>query len=260
MEKYLYLSATPEALIASMLPPAEFGNYLAVGTEKRTRGQAIFFEVDLQKVKNRIPEEYINRRCVPQNGIPKRSVYVSIYRVLENIPLEALKNLYLVTDDGRVLELSQGSFEPDENDMGLHLYQELLPVTPRVASSLNPKEFMQYMTGQVEQIQLPKLFFVELNLDELSNNPENGSIENLPYLNIEHLKDCLIGLKREPQKIKKTVIRFFIGDLLYRTCKNGFFVGDKNTLLYYPFPSHEELQGKYYSWWKSASLLGFKNI
>lgn len=43
MKRYLYLSLLPEALIASMLPPEEFGNYLAVGTKKRTRGQAIFF-------------------------------------------------------------------------------------------------------------------------------------------------------------------------------------------------------------------------
>lgn len=33
MERYLYLSITPEALISSMLPPAEFGNYQAVGTK-----------------------------------------------------------------------------------------------------------------------------------------------------------------------------------------------------------------------------------
>ncbi len=31
---YLYLSMTPESLVASMLPPEQFGNYLAVGTRK----------------------------------------------------------------------------------------------------------------------------------------------------------------------------------------------------------------------------------
>jgi hypothetical protein len=30
----------PEALIASMLPPVDFGTYLAVGTKKRTSGDA----------------------------------------------------------------------------------------------------------------------------------------------------------------------------------------------------------------------------
>ena len=42
-EHYLYFSVTPEALIASGLQPEEFGSYLAVGTQKRARGQAVFF-------------------------------------------------------------------------------------------------------------------------------------------------------------------------------------------------------------------------
>ena len=45
MKTYLYLSLFPEALVASMLPPDDFETYLAVGTQKRTRGQAMFFEV-----------------------------------------------------------------------------------------------------------------------------------------------------------------------------------------------------------------------
>jgi len=258
MEKYLYLSATPEALIASMLPPEDFGSYLAVGTEKRSRGQAIFFEVDIEKMKDLLPMDYIDSRCVIINNRPKRSVYISIYRVLENIPLEALKNLYLVTDDGMVLELKQGVYQENENELELHLYQELMPVTPRIASSLSPKEFLTYMTGQVEHIRLPKLFFVELSLNGLATDPINGKADNLPYPNIEHLRDCLIGLKYEPQKIKKTVIRFFQGDFLFRTCKNGFFIGDKDNLLFYPFPSIEELESKYFKWWKSASIISFK--
>ncbi len=258
MDRYLYLSATPEALIASMLSPTDFASYLAVGTEKRTRGQAIFFEVDMELVKNIVDIEYINRKCVPENGNPKRSVYISIYRVIENLPLNALKSLYLTTDDGKVLELKQAPFITDEDDLGLHLYQELLPVTPRVASSLNPKEFLYYMTGQVDHIRIPKLFFVELNLNSLSDDPINASVEDLPYPNIEHLRDCLIGLKNEPQKIKKTVIRFYQGDILYRTCKNGFFIGDEKSLLFYPFPEQKELEEKHYSWWKSASIIGIK--
>jgi hypothetical protein len=46
MTVHLYLSLIPEALIASMLTPEEFGAYYAVGSEKRSRGQAIFFEID----------------------------------------------------------------------------------------------------------------------------------------------------------------------------------------------------------------------
>lgn len=44
MNKFFYLSVLPEALIASMLPPKDFGEYMATGTRKKTQGQAIFLK------------------------------------------------------------------------------------------------------------------------------------------------------------------------------------------------------------------------
>lgn len=257
MKKYLYLSLTPEALIASMLPPNEFGTYFAVGTKKRTRGQAIFFEVDREKLDSYFPLHLIETRCVPQeDGKPKRSVYLSIYRVLEHIPLEALKNLYLVTDDGRVLELEKGKYEEKTNDE-LHLYQQLCPVSPMIASIASPTKFIEILTDKKKPIWVPKIVFVELELGELANNPETGSTDDLPYPNIYHLRDCLIGLRNKPDKPSKTIIRTFKGELFYRMCKNGFFVGEANSFLFYPFPTKEELNDKYHVWWRSATDIGF---
>ena len=43
MSKYLYLSITPEALIASMLPPIEFGGIHGYGDEeKQQRSDDLF--------------------------------------------------------------------------------------------------------------------------------------------------------------------------------------------------------------------------
>ena len=112
MSKYLYLSVTPEALIASMLPPAEFGEYMATGTKKSNKGQMIFFEVDMDQVKDLVDMDYIEKNCVRHDdGQPKHSVYLSVYRVLETIPLQALKNLYLTTDNGIVLELTPSKYD-----------------------------------------------------------------------------------------------------------------------------------------------------
>ena len=258
MERYLYLTLTPEALISSMLKPSEFGNYIAIGAKKRTRGQAIFFEIDQDLASDYIPWDFVEKRCIPDKiGNPKSSVYLSIYRVLEVIPLNALKNLYLVTDDGRVLELKKAKYnKKKETDNELHLYQELCPVTPRIASSLPPTKLMQLVTDKTHPIYVPKLVFVELILNELAIDPIKGSSDNLPYTNLEHLRDCLVSLQQTPDKSTKTVIRFFQGELLYRTCKNGFFAGSQGTFLYYPFPTIEELEGKYYTWWRSATLIG----
>lgn len=258
MQNYLYFSLTPEALIASMLPPQDFGNYFAVGTKKRTRGQAMFFEVDVNKIGDHFPIEQIEKRCVPHSdGTPKRSVYLSIYRVLEHLPLEALKDLYLVTDDGRVLALQQGEYNKKPDD-SLHLYQELSPVTPRIASGFSPDEFLKHVTDTSQPVSVPKLVFVELNLNSLAEDPSEGSEQDLPYPNIDHLRDCLIGLLKKPSKATKTVIRTFHGELFFRTCKNGFFVGDKNKMLYYPFPSIQDMTDKYYVWWRSALNVGLR--
>ncbi len=256
MKRYLYLSLTPEALIASMLPPEEFGNYLAVGTKKRTRGQALFFEINPDFESDYFPMKDIETKCIPHsNGSPKRSSYLSIYRVLEHVPLSAFMNLYLVTDDGRTLGLERKEYKEEEQD-GLHLYQELSPVTPRIASKLSAKDFVGFVTDRSQPVSVPKLVFVELALNGLMSDPVNASVKNLPYQNIDHLRDCLIGLNEKPDKPTKTVIRYFQGDLLYRTCKNGFFVGDQKALLYYPLPSLEDLEGKYYPWWRSALVIG----
>ncbi len=68
MKRYIYyLSLIPEALIASILsPPVEFGYYIATGTKKRTRENAMFFEVNQKKVRDLLPGDYIEKRCVPQ--------------------------------------------------------------------------------------------------------------------------------------------------------------------------------------------------
>jgi len=250
MKKYFYLVATPESLIASHLPPSEFGHYMSVGTKKRTRGQNIFFELDPDKLKG-LPEEHIEKNLVPYpDGEPKRSVFCCIYRALEKTPLAALKNLYLSTDDGKVLELYSSEYEEIESDE-IHLYQQLNPITTRVASRLSPNEFVHFLTDTSKPVSTPKLFFVELLLNELANDP-NAPLHNLPYPNPDHLRDCLIKLHENTGKLTKTVLRFMSGDLNYRTIKTGFFVGEKERYLYYPFPSVKDLESKHYSWWRSA--------
>jgi hypothetical protein len=253
MSKFIYLTATPEALIASMLPPAEFGAYLSTGTKKRNKGQSIFFEVDLGLIEKLIDVESLNRRCVAKpDGKPKSSVYLSVYRVLETIPLTALKSLYLTTDNGYTLELHKSTYDSSREIKGmLRLYQELLPVTPLVASELTPSEFLKRLTDGSIPIVLPKLFFVDLKLGELATNPLKGSTEYLPYSNVGHLRDCLEILKGEYEKHMKTVQRIYSGSLLYRTIESGFYVGSKDEIIYYHYPDMTELEDLNYEFFRS---------
>lgn len=253
MGKYIYLTCNPEALVASMLPPEAFGLYLSTGTKKKNKGQVIFFEVDLEMIKPLIDQESLNKRCVAkEDGSPKSSVYLSVYKALEMIPLRSLKSLYLTTDHGIVLELKKSEYDKAREPKNeLHLYQELCPVTPMVASSFAPSVFMRRLTDGSTPIVIPKLIFVELKLGELAVNPLEGSAENLPYSNIGHLRDCLEIIRGEYEKHMKTVNRIFTGELLYRTIASGFYVGDKDEMVYYPYPRMKDLEKMNYNFFRA---------
>jgi len=244
MKKYIYLTTAPEALIGSMLPPEDFGCYMATGTKKSNKSQIIFFEVDFEQVKPLINLDYLNRKCVPkEDGSPKSSVYLSIYRVLESIPLTALKDLYLTTDTGYVLPLKQAPYDKNKYvGKNMFLFQELCPVNPQIASNLPPHEFLKVLTDGSQPIYVPKLFFVDLKLGELAIDPLEGSAEHLPYGSISHLRDCLEIIKTEEKKQMKTVQRIYTGALLYRTIETGFYVGAKDDILFYPYPSMAEIE------------------
>jgi len=250
----LYLSLIPEALIASMLSPEEFGAYYAVGSEKRSRGQAIFFELDPKFRSDAFRIEEGIQRCVPHDdGSPKRSIYISVYRVLENIPMNAIKKLHLTTQDGRTLSIEPSANVPGNGD-GMHLYREISPVTPLVASSLGPRDFYELIVKNTfTLVKLPAVCFAELRLGNLATDPLHGEIGDLPYANAEHLRNVLSDLKNKSVQAKM-VDRMPTTGIPYRTIKNGFFVGNQDKLVYFPLPDEDELVKNHYRWWRSATM------
>lgn len=253
MAVYNYLSLAPEALVVSMLKPEAFGTYLATGTKKRSHEVALFFDLkgDLKSDYFRLEEAA--RDCVPHpDGTPKHSVYVSTYRVLEHVPLDAIGSLWLTTRDGRVLELRQDSV-PSSFSGRYHLYQELCPVTPLIASTKNPADFCRFITDPNERISVPKICFFDLKLGELEYDPTARQAQDSPNQRVEHLRNCLTELA-DQQKTTKTVNRIQSGNIAYDVVKSGYFVGDHTSLLYFPFPSVMDLETVYRDWWRSATL------
>jgi hypothetical protein len=254
MTVHLYLSLIPEALIASMLAPEDFGNYYAVGSKKKSRGQAIFFEIDPDFKTKYFHMEEAKRRCVVhEDGSPKRSIYLSVYRVLENVPLSALGRLYLVTQDGRTLGIEKSQELPSE-EKGLHLYREIAPVSPLVVSTLAPHAFYDLIVlNPTSLIKIPAVCFVELRLGQLADDPQNGNIGDLPYENIDHLRNCLLELRDKPIHTKM-VDRLPPSIIPYRTIKNGVFVGNAERLITYTLPPWDDLKKTNYAWWRSAGM------
>ena len=254
-EQHLYLNLIPESLVASNLPPKEFGSYMAVGPKFYSRGEALFFELDPSFDASAFAKEGGDVAAQPHSdGSPKRSRYLSSYRVLERVPREALGSLYLATDDGRVLEIERGEHAP-EPDRDLHLYQEFCPTTPMVASRLSPAEFAKAVTDTAAPVSFPRLVFADLVLNDLATDPLGGDIGNLPYRELDHLRHCLSSLSDSNSKATKNVSRRLVGRFNYRTVRRGFYVGDSDGLAFYPMPSEEQLESVHYDWWRSAQAI-----
>lgn len=253
MTVHLYLSLMPEALIASMLNPNEFGTYYAVGSSKKRRGQAMFVELDPDFRHDYFRIEEAIARCVSHSdGRPKKSVYVSAYRVLEHIPLQDVDTLFLVSQYGETLPLARGTEYP-HSQSGLYMYQELAPVSPLVVSSLDPHAFYKLVTQDpASMIHLPATCFVDLRLDELATDPDRGSVGDLPYTNLPHLRECLVEL-RDKTIHTKMVNRTADTEFAYRTIASGIYIGNQEELAFFPLPSRPELRSTHYTWWRSAN-------
>lgn len=250
--KYLYLSLLPEALIYSMLPPDQFGKYMAIGNSKLSRSSALFIELDSDIEIPDLPLQRAKERCVPHaSGNPRNSAYVAIYQALARVPLSALGSLHLATKDGLVLSLKASPYEKDA-EKKFFLYQEICPVYPRVVSSLAPQEFCEYVTSRNNPLYLPKMFFADLRLGDLATDPVGADVRNLPYPEMGHLKDCLNELSRKPDKKTKIVRRDIVTDSMFYLIDKGFYVGDENGFLYYPMPDEDSLLKEHHLWWNSA--------
>ena len=254
MSIHLYLSLLPEALIFSQLDPEEFGTYYAVGSQKKSRGPAMFLEIDPGFRHPYFHMDAALERCkAHEDGSPKSSLYVAVYRVLEHMALDAIQKLYLVTSDGRTLGLDSAEYQPLEEN-GLHLYQEIAPVTPLVVSRLDPVNFYDLIVkNPTSLITVPAIAFTELQLGELATDPVMGISENLPYGNSDHLRQCLTDVKTKYVSTKM-VDRISSPVVQYRTVKNGFFFGNQQDLKYFPMLRPEVLRADNYRWFRSANM------
>jgi hypothetical protein len=254
MTQHLYFSLIPEALVASNLSPEQFGQYYATGHKYKSKGQAIFFELDPAFRHEFFDIDAGLQRCVPHpDGTPKNSVYISIYRVLEHIPVSALGKLYLTTAYGQTLGLIRADSLPD-HEPGLHLYQDLAPVNSLVVSTQDAQTYYESVTSQPTTfVRFPALSFVELGLGALAADPINGAVGDLPYPFIHHLREALLELGPSGKK-SKLVHRTHSLEFPYRMLKNGLYVGNGPDLAFYRIPSHEVLRRDHNTWWRSANL------
>ena len=100
------------ALVASNLPPEEFGRHYTVGSSRYYHGQVIFAQIQDDYRHDYFQIDELLEEVVPnQAGRPKRTKFISCYRVLEHIDLSSFLDLYITSVSGKVLRLQQAPYE-----------------------------------------------------------------------------------------------------------------------------------------------------
>lgn len=256
-EQHLYMIVFPiNALVASQLTPTQFAEHYTIGSAKHFRGKVIFAEVDTSFRNPHFDIDHYLSQTIPHpDGSPKKTKFISSYAVLEHVDLKALRNLFLVTVNGKSLELRSKPYTA-VNEPGLvRIYQEITPLGNLVASNLDQRSFGRYITSETKSKGAPKVCFTqfELNIEEYLEKNRNRDIMQspIPEVHPARLYDCLQELKNDPQKKTRTIgLNSALIEVSYRLIRHGIWFAAGTELLFYPIPSVEELERDHFQWWK----------
>jgi len=256
MSIYYYFTVYPmEALIASGLGPKQFGSYMATGSKKGSAEKVVYIEVE-QHSNSYFDWEYAQRRCKPRpDGRPKASVYLSVYRVLEHLRLEALKSCYLTTQDGRTLELPRADQTVEVDKTDYYIYKELCPLLPVVVSNLNPLDFPASLTSPETKTWVPRIVYADLKTVDLDDPENTGHTGGMFSRKLDHLKSCLEELSQKPGKSNKIFERSHVESFSYQIINRGIYLSDGTSVIHYPMISEKQLREQHRDWAKSAMII-----
>lgn len=256
METRFYLSIFPmEALIASQLEPEQFGQYMASGTKNGSYEKTTFIEIE-GGFGDFFDWDHAKEQCITHaSGEPKHSLWMSIYRTLENVPLDKLRKLHLVTNDGRTLSLDPSPYAPPQKKRDFWVYQELCPIRPLVVSAYDPTEFSQHMTHPDVKVHVPTIAFCDLKVIDFDNLEDTGNVGSVYDTNLDHLKQCIRSVTSDGIKKVKNVERSRTESVGYQTISKGVYIGHGTNVVEYSMPSTDEIRKNHYDWGRSAMIL-----
>lgn len=263
LPKRLYAILHPnEALVASQLEPVGFGRHFATGSPKHFSGKVIFAEIQPGYRHPEMEIEQTLEACQHAGeDRPKRTKFVSSYRVVERIDPKAYRGLYLTTADGKVLELNQEEEKPRESVIAepnrVRIFQHVAPLGLVVASNLASRAFGQYVTKNANK-GAPTMFYTELdiNVAELVDQSVDHNFHSpLPNVHGSHLRRSLAELIANPEKQTKTIsLDSVLQELPYLRLKAGFWLATRDDQVFWRFPTHDELNRHAYDWLRSATM------
>ncbi len=255
---HLYMTLYPNnALIASHLSPEMFGKHYTSGSSRHYSGKVIFAEIDADYRNDYFPLDTVLQDLKPhEDGRPKSTKFVSSYRVLEHVDVEAIKMLYLVTEEGNSLPLESAIHDADHEKNKIRLYAEICPMRMMALSEYDFPAFGDYITSPDLTKSAPAQFYTQLEVDlpEFVEDFERNPFRPSPIRNIHPstLRDAYYELLKYPSKHTKGIaLDSNLGEFSFKIIRHGFMFASKKGNKFFPMKDHSDIEKNYYKFWKS---------
>lgn len=252
---YAIMHPSP-ALIASQLPPDRFARHYLSGSTRHYSGKVIFAEIepDFRHPFFHI-DEFLKDVHPHEDGRPKATKFISVYRVLEHLDFDKIVAVHLTTPDGAVLTLDQPQPVTTRESGIMRVFAEIAPVRMLVITKLNILEFSDLVTNPDQLRTVPAMFFTQLQFDadgfmaDFEQTPVLPS--PIPKVHPSKLRDAIIEVANSPKKATKGLLLDSSFDSIpYRLVRRGFVFARGNDVKFFPMPDIHQIEKDNYKFWK----------
>lgn len=245
------------SLVLSHLSPDKFGFRYSYGSASHYSGKLIFAEIDINFRHPFFPIDEALASLEPHpNGEPKATKYVSCYRVLEFVDIDAVQTIYLCNADGETYPLKPGPYEPIEDQQNLKIFAELRPLTMLTLAKYNMQEFGRHFVRENRFLHVPKLMFMKMHLDidEFLRAFDMDPFITPPLAGVHpsKLRDAILDMRNRPDKyMKGLTLDTAFSNNSYRKINRGIMLTDATHERFFPMPPLEEIEQNNLRFWKN---------
>jgi len=258
-ENHLYIVLHPNhSLIASQLSPEHFLRHYVQGSTRYFEGRLIFAEVDPAFRNDYFDIDKAYSELVPhEDGRPKATKFIKSYRALEHVDLDALGKLYLCNSVGDYLALDSAEYYPGHDAEEFRIMLEVNPVKFIVLTKYNFMDFGRFITDPSNSKGAPKMFLTQLEFstDEFLREFEENPLIRcyVPGIHPARLSKAIEEIRNTPGKyVKGLSLDCPIDKISYKLLRDGFMFAEQGgKYKYYPLLSLDDVERRFYKYWKS---------
>lgn len=261
-ENRVYVILHPnQALIVSQLPPSEFALHYQARSRSQSPNKLLFFELDSTFDHPYFGlQDALNALARHSSSSPKRTKFVSCYRVLEHLSPSAVKELYISTEEGFIMPLHPApviSAKSQTTEVErLRIFAEICPLSVLALTRLGPGQFGRLITTPPFVKGAPAIFFTQINMDIsdfIARYNKNPFVPcPLPSVHPGRLAEAVSEFDTYPDKLVKGLcLSSSLDELSYKHIKHGFWFVAGSESVFFNMPSASEIESHNFKFWRS---------